>query len=146
MQSRQQTTILLVEDDRDHARLIETNLRRAHIEDEIVVLTDGQEASDYLFCEGPFAGRSLPPSLLILLELNLPIMDGFELLKRIKSDTHTRRIPVVILASPEADRDVARCYELGCNAFITKPDDHSVFSETIQKLGAFLSLLTSPSL
>ncbi len=146
MPSRQDATILLVEDDPGHARLIEENLRRAHIGNEILVLTDGKKASDYLFSEGSFVGCTRPASLLILLDLSLPIIDGYEILTRIKSDSGTRRIPVVILASPDNEHDVERCYELGCNAFISKPLDHSAFSETIQKLGGFLSMLTSPPL
>jgi CheY-like chemotaxis protein len=146
MPSGKQSIILVVEDNPDHARLIETNLREARIDNEIVVLSDGKMASDYLFCEGEFSGRLLPASLIIVLDLNLPLIDGYELLARIKSDKSTRRIPVVVLTSSDDERAVARCYDLGCSAFITKPDQAEDFSETVRKFGVFFSMLTSPPL
>src|SRR4030042_3766961 len=95
-------TILLVEDDPGHARLIEKNLRRANITNDIVHVTDGQQAIDYLFSNGR------PPSLLVLLDLNLPVLDGYQVLERMRSDERTKRIPVIILTTPEATRAVSR--------------------------------------
>jgi CheY-like chemotaxis protein len=131
-------TILLVEDDPGHARLIEKNLRRANITNDIVKATDGQQAVDYLFGNG----RSL--SLLVLLDLNLPVLDGYQVLERMKADERTKRIPVIMLTTTDDSREVSRCYELGCNVYITKPVDYEQFSEAIRKLGLFMAVLMVP--
>jgi CheY-like chemotaxis protein len=133
-----EVTILLVEDDPGHARLIEKNLRRANITNEIVNVTDGQQAVDYLFSND----RAL--SLLVLLDLNLPVLDGYQVLKRIKADERTKRIPVIILTTTDDTREVARCYELGCNVYVTKPVDYEQFSDAIRKLGLFMAVLMIP--
>ena len=131
-------TILLVEDDPGHARLIEKNLRRANITNDIVHVTDGQQAIDYLFSNGR------PRSLLVLLDLNLPALDGYQVLERMKKDERTKRIPVIILTTTDDSREVARCYELGCNVYVTKPVDYEQFSEAIRKLGLFMAVLMIP--
>ena len=131
-------TILLVEDDPGHARLIEKNLRRANITNDIVNVTDGQQAIDYLFSNGRL------PSLLVLLDLNLPVLDGYQVLERMKNDERTKRIPVIILTTTDDTREVARCYELGCNVYVTKPVDYEQFSEAIRKLGLFMAVLMIP--
>jgi CheY-like chemotaxis protein len=135
----QEITILLAEDDPGHARLIEKNLRRSNIMNAIVTVSDGQQAIDYLF------GEDCPWPLLVLLDLNMPVLDGYQVLERIKANEHTRRIPVVILTTTDDSREVARCYDLGCNVYITKPVDYLQFSEAIRKLGLFLSVVTMPS-
>jgi CheY-like chemotaxis protein len=137
-------TIVLVEDDPGHARLIEKNLRRAHITNDIVVLRDGQEAVEYFFPAGKDAavGRTLP--LLVLLDLNLPGLDGYQVLTRLKANTHTRRIPVIILTTTDDPREIERCYNLGCNVYITKPVEYAQFTEAIRKLGLFLSVVKIP--
>lgn len=137
-------TILLVEDDPGHARLVDKNLRRATITNEIVMVSNGQEATDYLFREGAYSGTTRPSPLLVLLDLNLPIVDGYQVLQRIKGDERTKRIPVVILTTTEDPREVQRCYELGCNVYVTKPVDYGQFSEAIRKLGLFLKIVTIP--
>jgi len=133
-----EVTILLVEDDPGHARLIEKNLRRANLTNEIVHVTDGQQAVDYLFSNGR------PPSLLVLLDLNLPVLDGYQVLERMKNDERTKRIPVIILTTTDDTREVARCYELGCNVYVTKPVDYEQFSDAIRKLGLFMAVLMIP--
>jgi CheY-like chemotaxis protein len=138
-------TILLVEDDPGHARLIEKNLRRANIKNEIAFAVDGQQALDYLFCEGGRASKERPSPLLVLLDLNLPVFDGYQVLERMKTDERTKRIPVVILTTTDDPREVARCYELGCNVYITKPVDYEQFSEAIRKLGLFLLVVMIPN-
>jgi CheY-like chemotaxis protein len=137
-------TIVLVEDDPGHARLIERNLRRAHITNDLVVLCDGQEAVEYFFPEGEdvVAGRDMP--LLVLLDLNLPGVDGYQVLARLKADARTRRIPVIILTTTDDPRDVERCYDLGCNVYITKPVEYEQFAEAIRKLGLFVSVVKVP--
>lgn len=145
MISTQQVTILLVEDDPGHARLIEKNLRRSNITNEIVTIDDGQRALDYLFGSGQYAGREPSRPLLVLLDLNLPVLDGYQVLRHMKADERTRCIPVIILTTTDDAREVARCYELGCNVYMTKPVDYERFSEAIRKLGLFLSVVTVPN-
>ncbi len=144
MTIEQSVTILLVEDDLGHARLIEKNLRRSNIKNPIIHVDNGQKALDYLFCEGEFDGSMHPDFLLVLLDLNIPIVDGYHVLERMKSDDKLKRIPVVILTTTEDTREVSKCYELGCNVYVTKPVDYDKFSEAIRSLGLFLSVITIP--
>ena len=134
-------TILLVEDDPGHARLIEKNLRRANIRNEIVMLGDGQQALDYL-CDGGRISSEVP--LLVLLDLNLPVLDGYQVLARMKADERMRHIPVIVLTTTDDAREVSRCYELGCNVYVTKPVDYEQFSEAIRQLGLFLLVVMLP--
>lgn len=146
MPSEQMVTILVVEDDPGHARLIERNLRYSNIANEIIKLTDGQQALDYLFGEGEYEGaKYYSSSLLVLLDLNLPVLDGFQVLERMKSDDRTKHIPVIMVTSSDDTQDVSKCYDLGCNVFLTKPLlDYEQFSEAIRKLGLFLSVVKVP--
>jgi CheY-like chemotaxis protein len=137
-------TILLVEDDPGHTRLIEKNLRRANIRNEIAFATNGQEALDYLFSDGEYANTHHPSQLLVILDLNMPVLDGYQVLERMKADERTKRIPVIILTTTDDPREVARCYELGCNVYITKPVDYEQFSEAMRKLGLFLMVVMIP--
>ncbi len=134
--------ILLVEDDPGHARLIEKNLRRANLLNELIVVTDGAQALDFVFHRGDFASRENSKPLLILLDLNLPVLDGYQVLQRLKADDATKTIPIVILTTTDDPREVARCYELGCNVYVTKPVEYEHFSEAIRQLGLFLSVVT----
>jgi CheY-like chemotaxis protein len=145
MSSPDSVTILLVEDDPGHARLIEKNLRRGRITNELVIIRDGKEAEDYLFGEGKYVGFQRPSQLLVLLDLNLPVKDGFQVLQRLKSDERTKLIPVVVVTSTDDNREVLRCYELGCNVFITKPVDYQKFCDAIKNLGLFLSVVSWPN-
>jgi CheY-like chemotaxis protein len=137
-------TILLVEDDPGHARLIEKNLRRALLKNGIITLSDGQQVLDYLFGEGEYAGTKCPSRLLVLLDLNLPGLDGYQVLRRMKAEERTRRIPVIILTTTDDEREVSRCYDLGCNVYLTKPVDYEQFSEAVRQLGLFLAVVTIP--
>jgi CheY-like chemotaxis protein len=137
-------TILLVEDDPGHARLVEKNLRRANLTNPIVQLGDGRQAIDYLFREGPYSGDPIPGDLLVLLDLNLPVMDGYQVLRRLKENASTQRIPVIVLTTTDDAREIDRCYDLGCNVYITKPVDYEGFCEAIRKLGLFLSVVAIP--
>lgn len=137
-------TILLVEDDPGHARLVEKNLRRANLTNPIIMLSDGRQAMDYLFREGPYSSDPIPSNLLVLLDLNLPVIDGYQVLARMKENASTRRIPVIILTTTDDAREIDRCYDLGCNVYITKPVDYEGFSEAIRKLGLFLSVVSIP--
>jgi CheY-like chemotaxis protein len=136
---KEEVTILLVEDDAGHARLIEKNLRRSNIANDIIKVSDGQQALDYV------SGGDPPSPLLMLLDLNLPVLDGYQVLERMKADERTRRIPVVILTTTDDHREVSRCYDLGCNVYVTKPVDYQQFVQAIRKLGFFLSVVTVPN-
>jgi CheY-like chemotaxis protein len=144
MSRMQEVTILLVEDDAGHARLIEKNLRRSNITNDIITVSDGQQALDYLSSEGQYAGSECASPLLMLLDLNMPVLDGYQVLERMKADERTKRIPVVILTTTDDTREVSRCYDLGCSVYVTKPVDYQQFSEAIRKLGLFLSVVTIP--
>lgn len=137
-------TILLVEDDPGHARLIERNLKRSKITNRVITVIDGQEALDYLFSQGQYVKNERASPLLVLLDLNLPVLDGYQVLQRMKAEPKTMHIPVIILTTTDDLREVSRCYELGCNVYITKPVDYEKFSDAISKLGLFLSVVTFP--
>ena len=110
----------------------------------LVTLGDGQQAVDYLFKERIYAGATHTLPLLILLDLNLPQLDGFQVLTRLKADVHTRHIPVIILTTTDEPYEIERCYALGCNVYITKPVEYEQFAEAIRKLGLFLSIVKIP--
>jgi CheY-like chemotaxis protein len=137
-------TIVIVEDDPGHARLIERGLRRAHIANEIVMLCDGQEALDYLL---PEPCIEEPPDLpcLMLLDLGLPIVDGYHVLERVKGDERTQHIPVIILTTVDVPAEIERCYALGCNVYITKPVEEIRFLEAIRQVGLCLSIVQIPT-
>jgi CheY-like chemotaxis protein len=136
-------TILLIEDDPGHARLIEINLRRALVTNDLVVLRDGQEAVKYLFNTLHRGQQSMP--WLILLDLNLPGLDGYQVLSRLKTDERTKHIPVIILTTTDEQQEIERCYALGCNVYITKPVEYAQFADAIRKLGLFLSVVKMPN-
>ena len=145
MSKAQDVIILLVEDDLGHARLIEKNLRRANITNKIIILNDGRQATDYLFGEGDYSGIGRATPLLVVLDLNLPVLDGFQVLRRMKEDMRTKRIPVIILTTTDDTREVTNCYQLGCNMYIIKPVEYEQFSEAIRKIGLFLSVVKIPN-
>ena len=136
--------ILLVEDDDGHARLIEKNLLRAGITNEIVHFKNGQSILDYLKADG--LGQETVQNLLILLDLNLPVLSGYEVLERIKADERTKKIPVIILTTTDLPQEITKCYELGCNIFITKPVQYDEFCTAIRSLGLLLSIVKTPSI
>ncbi len=136
--------ILMAEDDQGHATLVQRNLRRAGIANEIVHVKDGQEALDYVRCEGAHAGRHPNGPLLLLLDINMPKVDGVEVLRRVKADEHTARIPVIMLTTTDDPREVQRCYDLGCSVYITKPVAYEAFVEAVRRLGLFLSIVRVP--
>ena len=146
MATQQMITILLVEDDPGHAVLIEKNLRRASITNEIITVYDGQSAVDFLLKRGNLPDGTPEPPLLILLDLNLPVLDGYQVLKTIKQDERTKRIPVIVLTTTDNPSEVMKCYELGCNAYVTKPVEYEAFSKAIQNLGLLVSIIKVPNI
>jgi CheY-like chemotaxis protein len=138
-------TILLVEDNPSDIDLTKRALTKARIANELVVAEDGQEALDYLFGTGGYAGRDAASLLaLVLLDLKLPRVDGLEVLKRIRADARTKRLPVVILTSSKEEQDIATGYDLGANSYIRKPVDFSQFAEAIANLGMYWLVLNEP--
>jgi len=131
-------TIILIEDDDGHARLVEKNLRRAGVSNPITRCADGESAVQCLF-GGGCAGQ-----LLVLLDLNLPDMSGIDILQRLKTDSKLGRTPVVVLTTADDKIEVQRCYDLGCNVYITKPVDYEHFANAVQQLGLFLSVVQIP--
>lgn len=142
MTDQQPVNIVMIEDDEGHARLIEKNIRRAGISNNIHHFLDGTSALDFLFNapEGP----AVNGPALILLDLNLPDMSGTDILARIKSDGPLRRTPVVVLTTTDDKVEIQRCYDLGCNVYITKPVNYESFADAIRQLGLFLSVIQIP--
>jgi CheY-like chemotaxis protein len=136
--------IVLAEDDDGHATLIQRNLERVGLVNRFTRVRDGQEALDLLFGEGPHAGSPPTEPTLLLLDIKMPRVDGLEVLRRIKADPRTARMPVIILTTTDDPREVARGYELGCNVYITKPVDYQAFIEAIRRLGLFLEVVQVP--
>lgn len=135
-------TILLIEDNPSDIELTKRALQKARIMNSLVVTEDGQEALDYLFGTGPYAGRDTREQpAVILLDLKLPRIDGLGVLKRIRENPLTHRQPVVILTSSKEDHDIAASYDLGVNSYIRKPVDFCQFAEAIQHLGLYWLVL-----
>jgi CheY-like chemotaxis protein len=132
----------MIEDDEGHARLIERNIRRAGIHNVIRHFTDGTSALEYVFhaAEGP----ALNGPALILLDLNLPDMSGVDILTRIKAEPKLKRTPVVVLTTTDDKVEIQRCYDAGCNVYITKPVNYESFADAIRQLGLFLSVIQVP--
>jgi two-component system, response regulator len=134
--------ILLVEDNRDDEVLTLRALKKNHIANEVVVARDGVEALDFLFGTGKHAGRdtTIQPQV-VLLDLNLPLIGGIEVLKRLRADERTRFLPVVVLTSSKEDEDVNNSYAEGANAYVRKPVEFAQFAEAVKTLGLFWLLL-----
>lgn len=134
--------ILLVEDNPDDEELTRLALKDCNVANRLFVVRDGQEALDWIFCEGQHAGREpkLTPSL-VLLDLKLPKINGLEVLQAIRADERTRRQPIVILTSSREEQDIIQSYDLGANSYIQKPVDYTQFLEAIRQLGVYWMLL-----
>ena len=144
LHEQQTVTIVMIEDDEGHARLIERNIRRAGITNEIRHFVDGGTALDFLFNDAK--GPVLNGPSLILLDLNLPDMSGTSILERIKSEPGMKRTPVVVLTTTDDKVEIQRCYDLGCNVYITKPVNYESFADAIRQLGLFLTVIQVPEI
>jgi len=140
-----QIEILLVEDNPDDVEMTLHALRKEKLANNIHVARDGEEALEFLFCNGAHADRCFErPPKLILLDLKLPKVDGMEVLKRLKADARTRTIPVVILTSSKEERDLVRGYNLGANSYIQKPVDFDQFREIVKTVGLYWLVINQP--
>lgn len=142
--SGKEVTIVMIEDDEGHARLIEKNVRRAGVSNEIVPFTDGASALDFILGADRSGEVSIDRYLLVLLDLNLPDMQGTEILELVKNNQHTKRLPIVILTTTDDEQEIQRCYDLGANVYITKPVDYEGFANAIRQLGMFISVMQVP--
>lgn len=138
--AQQQVTILMIEDDLGHARLIEKNIRRAGVLNEVIHAADGTTALSHLNGTLGQDGHAF----LVLLDLNLPDMSGTSILEHMKSDPHLKRFPVIVLTTTDDEREIQRCYDLGANAYMTKPVAYEAFTTAIRQLGLFLAVIQVP--
>lgn len=136
--------ILLVEDDPRDVELTMTALEDYNLTNEVVVVHDGEEALDYLYCRGKFESRINQNPAVMLLDLKLPKVDGLEVLEKVKSDEKLRMIPVVVLTSSREERDMVASYKLGVNAYVVKPVDFHEFVNAIKELGVFWAIINEP--
>jgi two-component system response regulator len=144
--NRDSVDVLLVEDSLNDAELTIRELRKHNLANSLVHVKDGEEALDFIFATGKFAGTrdiSSPPKL-VLLDIQMPKVNGIEVLQKIRSDARTKKTPVVMLTSSKEDPDVQKCYALGANSYIVKPVNFERFAEAIRTLGFYWLLLNQP--
>jgi CheY-like chemotaxis protein len=137
-------TIIMIEDDEGHARLIERNIRCSGVNNEIMPFTNGTDAVKYLLGADGTGLDHKGRALLILLDLNLPDMTGIDILRMVKQNSFLKSAPVVILTTTDDSQEIKRCYELGCNVYITKPVNYESFANAIRQLGLFFSVIQVP--
>ncbi len=137
--------ILLVEDNPTDAELATMALKEGNLANKLVWVKDGAEALDFLFATGAYAGRAIENGpKVVLLDLRLPKVDGLEVLRRLKGDARTKRIPIVVVTSSKEDRDVVASYDLGVNSYISKPIEFDEFAKVISNLGFYWLLINRP--
>ncbi len=141
----QPVTIIMIEDDEGHARLIERNIRRSGVNNEIVPFSNGTAAVNYLFGRDGTGLDHKGRALLILLDLNLPDMSGIDILRWVKENRYLKTAPVVVLTTTDDSQEIKRCYDLGCNVYITKPVNYDSFANAIRQLGLFFSVIQVPA-
>jgi CheY-like chemotaxis protein len=138
--------IIIAEDDMGHAALIKKNLRRAGINNEILHFKDGEETINFLFqkTQDPLMEYGLP--YLLLLDINMPRVDGVEVLRQVKQDDELKKMPVIMITTTDDPREVQRCHDLGCSNYIAKPIDYEKFVQAIRQLGLFLMVVEVPKI
>lgn len=144
MNANTPVTIIMIEDDEGHARLIERNIRRSGVNNEIIPFSNGTDAVKHLFGSDGTGLHHKGRALLILLDLNLPDMTGIEILRQIKANKYLKSSPVVVLTTTDDSHEIKRCYEFGCNVYITKPVNYESFANAIRQLGLFFSVIQVP--
>ena len=143
MSEDEEVKILLVEDDEGHADLMRMNLKRGGLANEVLHFSGGRRVMEFLEQR---QGRMSGDKYMMILDINMPGMDGHRVLERIKGNENTRMIPVIMLTTAEDEREVARCYRLGCNLYLTKPVSYEEFSAAIHQLGLFIRQAKFPGL
>jgi CheY-like chemotaxis protein len=138
-------TILIAEDDEGHATLVQRNLRRASVPAAAVRLRDGQELLDYMYRRGPWQARVDHDAIIILLDLNMPRLGGFEVLERLKRDAQYAHIPIFVLTTTDNPLELDRCYAGGASACLVKPVDYGAFGNMVHRLAEFLVLARLPA-
>ena len=133
--------ILIAEDDDGHAELIREGLEESGVSNKIIRFSNGEEVWEFLSNNGDKVVRDKNKNYLLLLDINMPKMDGVEVLKRIKADEELKEIPVVMLTTTDDPREVDACYKMGCNIYITKPVDFIKFAETLKRLSLFIQIV-----
>ncbi len=143
---KKEMVILIAEDDKGHAALIQKNLRRSGINNDFIHFKDGEETLNFLFrkTEEPRMVSGTP--YLLLLDINMPRVDGVEVLRQVKGDQELRKMPVIMLTTTDDPREVERCHSMGCNSYVAKPVDYDRFVEAIQQLGLFLMVVKVPGI
>ena len=130
--------IVIVEDNPNDAELMLRSLKKNRLANNMVVLEDGEQALDFIFCRGKYTDRDLSESPKVMfLDLKLPKVGGLEVLKQMKSNEHTRKIPVIVVTSSKEDPDIAAAYNLGANSYVVKPIDFDSFVEKINQIGVY---------
>jgi CheY-like chemotaxis protein len=140
------TTVLIAEDNDGHAALIEKNLRRAGIENTCHRLRDGQETLDYFLGSGNEQSEKTLHRYLLLLDINLPLVNGIEVLRVLKEHQVLKRVPVLMLSTTDDPQEVEACHSIGCNFYLTKPTEPETFAQAIIRMGAFLKIVTVPTI
>ncbi len=140
------TTILIAEDDDGHAALIEKNLRRAGMEKPCHRLRDGQEALEYFLGSDNIEQGKTAHRYLLILDINLPRVNGIEVLRRMKEHEVLKRIPILMLSTTDNPQEVEACHSIGCNFYLTKPTQPEAFAQAINCLGSFLDIVTVPTI
>jgi len=133
-------TLILVDDDPAHSTLIKRNLLKCGLTNNLISLNSGQQLLDYVFAKGQYKNRPTPQKVLILLDINMPGINGIEVLKTLKATELTCKIPVYMLTTTDEPTEIDECFRLGCNAYLIKPIEHEEFAKKIQQLGKFLML------
>jgi two-component system response regulator len=144
MSSFEQVEILLVEDNPHDAELAMRALKKGGLANNLLWLKDGEQALDYLFRRGDYANRDATSPRLVLLDLKMPKVDGTEVLRAVKGDPATRRIPVVVMTSSQEESDVARTYDLGANSYVVKPVDFSAVVDVVRQAGYYWLAINQP--
>ena len=143
---KKEVIVLIAEDDDGHATLIERNLRRAGLANEIMRFKDGQEILDFLFKEKGSPRRKNGGAYLLLLDIRMPKVDGVEVLRQIKADAELKKLPTIMITTTDDPREVEKCHALGCSNYVTKPIEYDKFVDVIRQLGLFLLVVEVPAI
>jgi CheY-like chemotaxis protein len=145
MKQQQDVKILLVDDDEGHADLVKVNLERSGVMNEILYFSNGQKVLNFLF-QLEDSPKQKDEKYLMILDINMPGLNGHQVLERVKKDPHTRSIPIIMLTTAEDEKEVGRCYASGCSLYMAKPMEYEVFCEAVRELGLFIQRTRFPGI